>query len=290
MTSPTLNSAAGTAKPASASLYSLMGADGGGGATDEEETTNLIAAHCNTLPRVIVSTGGRSATITAANAFATAERCKAARHNGGDNNNRLTMFSAAGPAAATLRRDSAGGVTMTSHALMGGDPAVDKYLECLWQPSVAAAASNNGRHQQQMSTVSGNLGDGNVGRMSRYNSHDLLQHHHLQQQQQHQQHHPQSGITSVSSVLLQPPRTCLERVVFALLTLVLVIIFLVAALVFLYLGSGVGGLDGGYGGPYDGGGGRDADLPSVEAAGLNVEDGIDIVRIKTTEEVVSGLK
>ena len=106
---------------------------------------------------------------------------------------------------------------------------------------------------------------------------------------------PSASSMAGSLASARTSRTCLERIVFVLLTLVLVIIFLVAALVFLYLGSS--NLDS-YSIVFNGGGDAHGDAhggsrKQVGDAGggsgysLNSEeDGIDIVRIKTTEEKV----
>ena len=80
-------------------------------------------------------------------------------------------------------------------------------------------------------------------------------------------------------------KTCLERLAFTLLTLVLIIVFLIAALVLVYLGT-ANLNEGGGGGLYPQGSVMRS--RTDEDAGMNFEDGVDIVRIKTTEEKVSG--
>lgn len=83
-------------------------------------------------------------------------------------------------------------------------------------------------------------------------------------------------------------KACLERIAFVLLTLVLIIVFMIAALVMLYLSAAgdtksVGNYKlGGPAGP--GSGGMDSQSSPRQNS---VEDGVDIVRIKTTEEKVS---
>ena len=242
MTSPTLNAN----KTSSASMSSLLGAATDHGST---ATTPLAAMTCNTIPRVIVNTNGRSATVcTATNDPTTASTGTLTVIKPRSNSSSNTLLRTPNLRASTM--------TMSSqHALSS---PVDKYLDCFWPTTTA----------HTVSTGTADTGTG-TGRRRRHHRHRVTM--------------PGPGHGMLHS------RTCLERIVFALLTLVLVIVFLVAALVFLYVGST--NLESAYStmvfnGDHDRLNSYDRGGMSAPATSLNTEDGIDIVRIKTTEEQV----
>jgi preprotein translocase subunit SecG len=87
-------------------------------------------------------------------------------------------------------------------------------------------------------------------------------------------------------------RACLERIAFTLLTLVLIIVFLIAALVLVYLGTA--NLDhlsnvaytSQRDGRLDRSDGSNSPKGSSGRDDHNFEDGVEIVKIKTTEEKV----
>jgi hypothetical protein len=100
---------------------------------------------------------------------------------------------------------------------------------------------------------------------------------------------------AAAEAVVRTPRTCLERAVFVLLTVALIVIFMVAALVLVYISSGT--MDAysvvfsndrsASAAVHDGGAGNGLGSSAASFSDHEDEDdGVDIVRIKTTEQKV----
>jgi hypothetical protein len=125
----------------------------------------------------------------------------------------------------------------------------DKYLECLWPSPPSAIASAAG-------TVSvAESSDPIVGRFGASSR----------------------RAAAAASSALTPPRSCLERAVLVLLVVALAGLLIVGALTAAYANGGGRNVRGGPG---------NSAAAAAATPGLETEDGIEIVRIRTTEEVV----